>query len=306
MPTESRFHNPMSAKTYTHGSNRAKGKESLERKVVYKSVLDNPLRIRWYVSSLVFDFNLKHSRPSVPVNVQNSLLARLVAILEGLAEYNSNRGHLNRQRKRALKGAQEGGAKPSKKRRKEGLQESSVDKPVSNDPHRLDASSSSVPVPVSVAEPSSMDVDGPVSEPPSIQQHLIVGINAVTKRLEFQAQSCRKHIQLSTRPAESANEEPLRTPIKIVFVCRADVDPPILIDHLPHLVAAINSAGAGGNVVLVPLPKGAELTLAAAICVRRVAVMAIDVSCAVNFVASYQANRSHRAIPQVYLPLTPF
>jgi ribonuclease P/MRP protein subunit POP3 len=36
------------ARTYTHASNRAKPLEPGERKVVFKSSLDNPFRIQWY------------------------------------------------------------------------------------------------------------------------------------------------------------------------------------------------------------------------------------------------------------------
>jgi ribonuclease P/MRP protein subunit POP3 len=37
------------AKTHTHASNRIKPAERSERRLVYKSVLDNPYRISWFV-----------------------------------------------------------------------------------------------------------------------------------------------------------------------------------------------------------------------------------------------------------------
>lgn len=36
------------ARTHTHVSNRAKARQDGDRKVVFKSVLDNPIRIQWY------------------------------------------------------------------------------------------------------------------------------------------------------------------------------------------------------------------------------------------------------------------
>lgn len=70
-----------------------------------------------------------------------------------------------------------------------------------------------------------------------------------------------------------------RAPIRIVLVCRADIDPPLLVSHIPHLVAACNSATTDPDmrVKLVTLPKGAENTLAHAMGLRRAAVLAFDV-----------------------------
>ena len=71
-----------------------------------------------------------------------------------------------------------------------------------------------------------------------------------------------------------------RAPIHSVFVCRSDIDPPLLVSHIPYLVAACNSAVKDSNtphLKLVSLPKGAESKLAQETGLRRVAVLAIDV-----------------------------
>lgn len=108
---------------------------------------------------------------------------------------------------------------------------------------------------------------------PSILKHLTVGINEVTKRLEAQASSARR-IQIGSSSNKTPSDIPL---LSVVFVCRADVDPPLLVDHLPHLVAAGNSSPAACAVKIVPLPKGAESALSKALGLRRAAVIAIDV-----------------------------
>ena len=164
--------------------------------------------------------------------------------LEGLAEYSCARSQANRKRKRALN---QGSAR--KKARTE-------------------------------APPEAMPVDIPaddssVPDPPEIYKHLLFGINEVTKRLEDQLRLCRRE-RIKPSSAEDTTSNEL-CPIKLVFVCRADVDPPILIDHLPHLVASFNSSTPDHPVVLIPLPKDAESRLSAAIGVRRVAVLALDV-----------------------------
>ncbi|KAH9486497.1 hypothetical protein JR316_0000562 [Psilocybe cubensis] len=94
------------------------------------------------------------------------------------------------------------------------------------------------------------------------------GINEVTKKLETQIHNFHL-LQVVDVPEPSL-------PLKYVFVCRSDVDPPLLIDHLPHLVAAYNSNCLRDPIKLVTLPQGAELLLAQNLGIRRVTVIAID------------------------------
>ena len=183
-----------------------------------------------------------YDRPSVPVNLQNAVLAYILQILEGVSEYHDSCSALSRKRKRAAKSL----CDTSPKDKKQKLQEQEI----------------------------ATNQDD-VIEPPSILRHIVYGINAVTKRLELQSHSLRRPtIVIPTPTVETQSSRPF----KYIFVCRQDVDPAILVDHLPHLVASCNSAQASNHVKLVPLPKGSELVLAQTLGIRRVTVLGIDVS----------------------------
>ncbi|KAJ7361574.1 hypothetical protein DFH08DRAFT_931634 [Mycena albidolilacea] len=224
----------MSARVHTNPSNRAKARDTLEKKVVFKSVLDSPFRVPW---------------PSVPVNLQNTALACTLSLLDGVSDYQSARGQENRKRKQLQKDA-----RPNKKKKID------ANAPT-GDP---DVVLPDVGVPSEETDPPAL---------PAALSHLLIGLNAVTKRLDAQIRSLRKTVSLNPDPTfESV------TPIKVIVVCRADVDPQILIDHLPHEVAAFNSSKPDDPIKLIPLPKGAEATLAKAVGLRRVAVIAMDIN----------------------------
>ena len=183
-----------------------------------------------------------YNRPSVPVNLQNAVLAYILQILEGVSEYHNICSALSRKRKRAAKSLSD--ASPKDKKQKSQEQEIPTD--------QEDA-----------------------IKPPSILCHIVYGINAVTKRLELQSHNLRRP---TTVISTTAVEVQSSRPFKYIFVCRQDVDPAILVDHLPHLVASCNSPQASNHVKLVPLPKGSELVLAQTLGIRRVTVLGIDVS----------------------------
>ncbi|EAU92807.2 hypothetical protein CC1G_01852 [Coprinopsis cinerea okayama7 len=221
-------------KTYTQQSNRERPRNASEKKVVFKPVLDNPFRVRW---------------PSVPLNLQNAVLAYLLTLLDGVASCHREHCRLSRKRKRAEKAAQ------------------------SNKKRTLDAGK---------AEPSQKDQemedavilpDVTLPPKPTIMAHMVLGINAVTKRLEHQARQVRRIVL--ARPPEDQSLE-TKPPIAYVFACRAEVNPSILIDHLPPLVAACNSATGKQFVKLVPLPKDSEQRLAESLGIRSASIIAID------------------------------
>lgn len=113
---------------------------------------------------------------------------------------------------------------------------------------------------------------------PEILNHVLFGINEITKRLESQSAALR-----SSSPLPSP-------PIRLVLVCRPDMDSKHMVAHFPTLVAACNSARPPipestdqapaerpPDLLLVALPRGAEETLSTAAGLRRCAAVAFDV-----------------------------
>ena len=103
----------------------------------------------------------------------------------------------------------------------------------------------------------------------------MVGLNAVTKRLEEQVRK-RPHSVTITKDQPTAEMQETKRDLCLVLACRADVDPPLLIDHLPHLVASCN-AMQKESVRIATLPEGAEGTLAKSLGIHRVTVIGLDV-----------------------------
>ncbi|KAJ7040444.1 hypothetical protein C8F04DRAFT_256567 [Mycena alexandri] len=230
----------MSARVHTNTSNRAKARETLEKKVVFKSVLDSPFRVPW---------------PSVPLNLQNTALACTLSLLGGVSEYRSVRGEANRKRKRLDKDSRQ----IKKTKNADG-----------------DASVGEMDVDAELPDAGAPSEEFP--ERPAVLSHLAIGINEVTKRLDAQIRSLRKAVSVTPHPAVDPTPLPLTAPIKVIVVCRTDVDPSVLIDHLPHEVAAFNSSQPSEPIMMIPLPKGAEKQLADAVGLRRAAVIAMDIN----------------------------
>lgn len=254
----------MSAKVHTHQSNRATAKQALERKPVFKSTLDNPFQIKWQVPyhlSRCLCLSSVATRPSVPLNLQNTALSRLVLCLEGVSSYHHDRDTANRKRKRSTRA------------------EVSASKRIKVSADRSDVGT--LQIKESNIDTTEGDIVEAVNTPPDILSHLTIGINQVTKRLEAQARAYRETNVLEVDTDTSLSPSPIR----IVFVCRADVDPPLLIAHLPTLIASCNSAPRTTHdpticppIKLVCLPIGAETTLAESTGLRRVSIIALDVS----------------------------
>jgi len=205
-------------RVHTHASNRATA-ISKDRKVTFKSTLDTPFRIPW---------------PKIPINVQTELLAHLISILEGVAEYQAAIRRLSRKRKRSK----------------------------ARDGEEEDVGSHSLP--------SESD-----TRVRSIIDHLVVGLNAVTKRLEEQVRK-RPHSVTITKDQPAAEVQKTNRDLCLVLACRADVDPPLLIDHLPHLVASCNAMQNLEPVRIASLPEGTEGTLAKSLGIHRVTVIGLD------------------------------
>ncbi|KZT05842.1 uncharacterized protein LAESUDRAFT_714554 [Laetiporus sulphureus 93-53] len=240
------------ARIHANPSNRAGARGAADRKVVFRSVLDNPFRVQW---------------PSLPVNVQNTIFTRVLDMVREVSIYHHSRHGHSFQRKRAQKG-------PNARTRKS--QRSSSRDTSPHEPNSLDDETLSVPACPETPTNSNTAVLGTESTSiplPPVLDHLEIGINQVTKLLEGMAQSYRRAVT-----AKDSAELATNDCNHLVLVCRGDVNPPILIQHLPHLAAACNSRranGTTGKVWLVPLPKGAELSLTEALGLRRACVMSI-------------------------------
>ena len=124
------------------------------------------------------------------------------------------------------------------------------------------------------------DEDG--KRPQKSDPAYVVGVNAVSRQLESHIHTVRQNIPLDRSCLP-----------RYLFVCVADMDPPVLVSHLPMLTGAYNAMCAGKlasssdetvptlwhpserqafcipAVVLVPLPQGAEFLLSTALRVRR-------------------------------------
>lgn len=141
----------------------------------------------------------------------------------------------------------------------------------------------------SVAPGDETQETSPSSEGPEVLRHLVIGINEVTKALESIAHTHRQRFN-RTSAVDAETTQSRSPPSYAVLACRGDVDPPVLISHLPSLVATCNSfrhqlvsaKPKPTAVWLLPLPKGAETTLAEALGLRRAAVVLIKVGYSVS------------------------
>ena len=223
-------------------------------------------------------------RPHIQPNVQNSIIAMTVQMLQGVAEYTLSKKKLSRDRKKSARRVAKGPLG------KGNGTESAIDR-------QIDIVVTNVGVePLLPAGQAEESIVQPPQEVPEVMGGLTLGINEVTKRLEAQCRTLRTesiqappHQQTEGDSAMvdmDTNHSAPRSPIRVVLVCRADVDPPLLINHIPHLVASCNShARAPSDFVrLVTCPGGSELVLAQALGLRRACVVAFDVSLCVLFV----------------------
>lgn len=116
---------------------------------------------------------LKH-RPNVPLNVQNSILARLIELISGVSEYNKCRHSLAVKRRR----------KEKKQKQKENISTDETKDSSLN--MEMDALNENI-----VSSSTAHD------EALGILKQMTVGINAVTKRLETQCLVSRRALSSS-------------------------------------------------------------------------------------------------------------
>jgi ribonuclease P/MRP protein subunit POP3 len=222
------------------------------------------------------------ARPSIPSNTQNLFLATLLTTVQSAVTGGSRKSFKASARK-ALPRSEIADSV-------EGTS-ASPDSMVYSETSGCAAGSTALPSPV-------------FSQLALSSGHMTIGINEVTRRLELQLKSVRHSVTLTTTPHTSPIL-PNIPPIAAVFVCRADVNPPILLDHIPHLVAGCNSIRPGSNtqgarqpLKLVVLPKGSESALAQALGLRRAAVIAVHVS--ISDVSILTSDALDRMMPRIY------
>lgn len=208
-------------------------------------------------------------RPKVPMNVQNAFLSRTISLLDGLAEIRHSR-ELSRLRVKKEAHA----ARISAMVAENAAHASSHTMLVDSQPE------GAVPTAESSGE-QDKDQETETSDGSPLH-YMTIGTNAVTKKLETLSNRHRKALFPTESSADVSGKAP--NP-QLVLVCSADVNPPILISHIPSLIAACNTtrprsdASAQTSVCwLVPLPLGSEAQLSQAIGLKRVSVIAIDVS----------------------------
>ncbi|KAI0348353.1 hypothetical protein BDW22DRAFT_1320159 [Trametopsis cervina] len=241
------------ARSHTNKSNRVDS--SFERRIVYRSVLDNPFTVAW---------------PKVPGNVQNAIISQTVAVLNGVASYHIQRQQRNRKRKSEAN-------ENARKRRK--LLDEHGETVAGSDESAAVTQDEETDVFAHSTEDDVPETAPQTPEVPVILQHITCGINEVTKKLEELILSLRQRRSQVRQPDVASINTDAEPVSQLVLACTGDVNPPCLIEHLPNLVAACNSVRRKEDqdrTWLVPLPAGAEETLSAAVGLRRVSVLLVS------------------------------
>lgn len=214
----------------------------------------------------------KFHRPEISQNIQKPLLDTLIDLLGRLQEYHNLRGLQSQKRRRSRKRGEIAEEKGKGLHPIQGIAEG-VDMPVDHPE-------------VSSQVGEAMELiqdDSTANSVPEILKHVKFGVNEVARLLESQISRIRQHL-LDKRPMEDNGIPSLL----VIFACRWDTNPPIILAHIPHLVAAANTlastyhanfeeAHSIPEVKLVNLPKGSENPLAEAVGVRRISVIALSV-----------------------------
>ncbi|KAH9452297.1 hypothetical protein MJO29_008714 [Puccinia striiformis f. sp. tritici] len=132
---------------------------------------------------------------------------------------------------------------------------------------------------------------------PQNSSYIVSGINSVTKALEKEITENRANIAAPRQTKDSKNpsstlevgltEKPYHRRLSFIFVCRNDMNPVSLLDNLLPTVANLNQhllqcqlcvtedLAVQPLVLLIPLPKGAENSIAGALDLKRAAVVAL-------------------------------
>ncbi|KAF9187491.1 hypothetical protein BGZ51_001275 [Haplosporangium sp. Z 767] len=207
--------------------------EAKKMKPVFKNVLDTPFNIPW---------------PVVKIKHNNIVLDTLCDLMKPIRDYHnipSNKSVSKkdmRTRKKAAQSSQQDTSKAPKPNT--ALAEVSHDSQAPSLTPTQPSTTSS--------EPSDSVSQPPQTPAPLILKSTTIGINAVTKSLERSIQD------IITYP-----------PPKAVFLCKEDLQPTHLYNHLGPMIAMLP------DIVLFPLMKGAEKKLSEALGMQAVGALAI-------------------------------
>ncbi|OAV90074.1 hypothetical protein PTTG_07959 [Puccinia triticina 1-1 BBBD Race 1] len=130
---------------------------------------------------------------------------------------------------------------------------------------------------------------------------VLSGINSTTKAMEKEIRQTREAVPRSflaspptmaqdghNIPGSEVTKDPCCQPLSFIFVCRKDINPASLVDHLLPTVANLNRSrlhsGYSGadplagqrSAILIPLPEGAENLIAGALGLKKAAVVALQ------------------------------
>ncbi|KAG8899701.1 hypothetical protein FRB99_006495 [Tulasnella sp. 403] len=275
-------------------------------KPTFRHALQNPLTVDW---------------PVVPLNVENAILACVVRLLVDVAQYHIEREKLARrgkfdrwkakgiqrseERKRRGKAKEQPSANETEtsestdatgngQEKNEGAEVKAPKRKRTEESDHAEAGDTSITTNEPPLKRHKASANQPVLPTsglsrPAVLDHLIIGLNEVTKQLEVQSFAMRNPLGTVSIPTSSQNHtlkasKQRQAPIRLIVVCRPDVDSPTMIAHFPTLVAACNSRppshskakSENPDVILVGLPYGAEATLADASGLRRLSVLAFD------------------------------
>ena len=245
-------------------------------------------------------------RPKIQANVQNAILAASSELLSGLRDYHlarqkASRHAKNAKRQRRTQPKEQVEPSNGKKRKRESeddqrgtikrrrIEELKV--PPSVIPKQTQSPTLEDSGSVTLKEQVCHDTLQ-VPPPPALLDSLEIGLNEVTRALERSITTLRSCQNKKQLPREFK-------PISLVLVCLADINPPNLVTHIPHLVSVYNSMLMTQGIVaakrrrkgpslssdpprsegikLVTLPKNAESSLAGSIGLRRISVVAFYV-----------------------------
>ncbi|PLW50191.1 hypothetical protein PCASD_01854 [Puccinia coronata f. sp. avenae] len=251
------------------------------RRVVWKPVLSTPFTYRW---------------PEVPDEVGNQFLVELLRLLDNHEESHDSEQSPSSNISRSQDKTQLGHLEGDKHRL--GLPHST---------HVVELRSGKklqipnyVPPPRSKLHPNNLKGDEPGLSKRIKCANVISGINSTTKELEKEIQQKRETLphtcsanftttdQGSSSTTEARlHEKPPQQQLSFIFVCRGDMNPLDLVDHLLPTIANLNryrlqtysseihSTVSQPLVILIPLPKGAENQIALALGIKRAAIVAL-------------------------------